>query len=79
MSEILINMSGYGQFRLALDLTDPAQDDNTEVWRATFCDDSSDDCQVVYFEMGEDYEVWDLVNEAIETYRQEIITDEDLD
>lgn len=75
MSEVIVNMSGLGQFTMSLDLIDAAEPDNpdqTEVWRATFCDKSNDDCEIVFFEMGPDYEAWDLIDQAIETYRQEI-------
>jgi hypothetical protein len=74
MSEIIVSLSGLGQFTLSLDLVDqpePSDLDQSEVWRATFCDKQSDDCEVVYFEMGEDYEMWDLIDEAIQTYRME--------
>lgn len=72
MSEIIVNMQGYGSFRMVLDLVDPASEyDSTEVWKASFCDDESNDCQIVYFEMGDDYEAWDLLDEAIQTYRRE--------
>nr|DAW17381.1 MAG TPA: hypothetical protein [Caudoviricetes sp.] len=72
MSEIIVNMEGYRRFRMNLDLIDPAQEDSaTEVWKATFCDEESGDCQVVYYEMSDDYEIWDLIDQAIQTYRQE--------
>jgi uncharacterized protein YrzB (UPF0473 family) len=67
-------MSGIGQFTMTLDLIDqpePNDPDQSEVWRATFCDETSGDCEVVYFEMGTDYEAWDLIDEAIQTYRDE--------
>lgn len=69
-------MSGAGQFTMSLDLVDQPEPDSTdgiEVWRATFCDEDSGDCEMVYFEMGQDYEIWDLINEAIQTYRLEIL------
>ena len=75
MSEIIVNLSGLGQFTMTLDLIDPSNPDDldqVEVWRATFCDDSNDDCDIIFFEMGTDYEAWDLIDEAIQTYRQEI-------
>lgn len=74
MSEIIVNMSGLGQFTMSLDLIDPSNPDDldqVEVWRATFCDQENDDCQIVFFEMGTDYEAWDLIDEAIQTYRNE--------
>lgn len=67
-------MSGIGDFTMSLDLYDPATPEDktqTEVWRATFCDESTNDCDIVYFEVGEDYDAWDLIDEAIQTYRLE--------
>lgn len=61
---------------MTLDLVDsstPDDLDQVEVWRATFCDESNDDCDIVFFEMGEEYEAWDLIDEAIQTYRQELL------
>lgn len=75
MSEIIVNMQGIGKFTMTLDLIDPSNPDDldqVEVWRATFCDDANDDCDIIFFEMGTDYEAWDLIDEAIQTYRQEI-------
>ena len=68
MSEILINLQGYGTAKLALDLMDGC---DVEVWRGVFWDDDDEVLWEVYFEMDADYEVWDLVNEAIHTYRKE--------
>jgi hypothetical protein len=68
MSEILINLQGYGTAKLALDLIDGG---DIEVWRGVFCDDDDEVLWEVYFEMEEDYEIWDVVNEAIHTYRRE--------
>lgn len=76
MSEIIVNMSGYGNFSMDLSLADPSLiNDATEVWQAVFCDKDSGDCETVYFEMNDDYETWDLIDEAIQTYRQEIGSD----
>jgi hypothetical protein len=73
MSDITVNIQGYGQFSLSLDLHDPGE---TEVWSATFTDRISEDEWVVYFEMEDhDYEVWDLIDIAIETYRDEYAQD----
>lgn len=75
MSEIIVNMSGLGKFTMTLDLVDPSDPDDldeVEVWRASFCDEQSDDCEIIYFEMGLDYEAWDLIDQAIQVYRQEI-------
>lgn len=72
MSEFIINVNGVGRFSMSLDLVDPAVDDDTDVWRANFCDDDSGDCTLVFFEMGVDYEVWDLVDAAISAYRSVI-------
>ncbi len=74
MSDITVSMSGIGEFTMSLDIQDPATQDDptqTEVWRATFCDPVTGDCDIVYFEMGPDYEAWDLIDEAIQTYRLE--------
>lgn len=74
MSEIIVNLEGYGQYTLTLSLHDPGE---IEVWAATFTDRLSDDEWTVYFEMEEDdYEIWDLIEVAIETYRDEYSSDE---
>ena len=74
MAEIIVNLEGYGQYALSLSLHDPG---DTEVWSATFTDRLSEDEWTVYFEMPEDdYEVWDLIDVAIETYRDEYSSDE---
>ena len=76
MSEIIVNMSGIGKFTMTLDLVDPCTDEtNTEVWQAKFCDESTDDCQLVFFEIENDYEAWDLIDLAIQSYRDEILPD----
>jgi hypothetical protein len=73
MSEIIVNMSGLGTHSISLDLYDPAPDGEAiDVWVATFCDTTTNDCEMVYFEMDSDGEVWDIINEAIQTYRKEI-------
>jgi hypothetical protein len=74
MAELTVNIEGYGQYRLALSLHDPG---DAEVWLATFTDRLSEDEWTVYFEMPEDdYEVWDLIDVAIETYRDEYKPDQ---
>jgi hypothetical protein len=74
MAEIIVNLEGYGQYTLSLSLHDPG---DIEVWAATFTDRKSEDSWTVYFEMQEDdYEVWDLIEVAIETYRDEYSSDE---
>ena len=74
MAEITVNLEGYGQYTLSLNLHDPGK---TEVWSATFVDRLSEDEWTVYFEIGEDdYEVWDLIDIAIQTYRDEYAQDE---
>jgi hypothetical protein len=79
MSEIIVNMSGLGKFTMTLDLVDPCTDEtNTEVWQAKFCDDTNDDCQIVFFEIDNDYEAWDIIDAAIQTYRDEKLPDENL-
>ena len=74
MSEIIVSMSGIGQYTLSLDIVDPGIDpsDDTEVWRAVFTDQEGHSSWEVYFEMGPDYEAWDLIDEAITAYRQTI-------
>lgn len=73
MAEIKVSMSGFGTFDLTLDIIDPAAEDNdTEVWCGTFCDESTRDCEQVYFEMSDEYELWDLIGEAINTYKDTI-------
>jgi hypothetical protein len=75
MSEIIVNMSGLGKFTMTLDLVDPCHDENIEVWEARFCDESNQDCQWVFFEIENDYEAWDLIDVAIQTYRDEKLPD----
>ena len=76
MSDITVSMSGIGDFTMSLDIHDPAENDNdTEVWRATFCDPSTGDCDIVYFEMDPEYDAWDLIDEAIQTYRLDALPD----
>ena len=72
MSEIIVSMSGIGQYTLNLDIVDPGldSDDNIEVWRAVFTDKEDHSSWEVYFEMGSDYEAWDLIDEAITAYRE---------
>lgn len=77
MSEIIVNLSGYGNYSIKLDLCEPAPEgQTTDVWVATFCDSKTQDCELVYFEMDGEYEPWDIINEAIETYRVEISLDD---
>lgn len=76
MSEITVSVLGGSKFKMTLDLVDPANPDEldqVEVWRASFCDEDTDDCDIIFFEMGTDYEAWDLIDEAIRAYREEII------
>ena len=74
MADITVNLEGYGQYTLSLSLHDPG---DVEVWGATFVDRLSEDEWTVYFEMeSHDYEVWDLIDVAIETYRDEFAQDE---
>jgi hypothetical protein len=73
MSEIKVDLIGYGSHTINLDIHDPAtQEWNKDVWKATFCDLSTGDCQLIYFEADEDCEQWDIIDEAIQTYRKEI-------
>lgn len=74
MAEIIVNLEGYGQYTLGLSLHDPGE---TEVWSALFTDRESEDEWTVFFEMEEDdYEIWDLIEVAIETYRDEYSSEE---
>lgn len=70
-------MSGLGKFTMTLDLVDPCldEDDDMEVWQAVFCDDATQDCQLVFFEIKNDYEAWDIIDAAIQTYRDERLPD----
>lgn len=73
MSEIIVSMSGIGQYTLDLHIVDPgADDDSIEVWRAIFTDKEGGASWDVYFEMGPEYEIWDLIDEAITAYRDSI-------
>jgi hypothetical protein len=77
MSELIVSIEGYGSYTLSLDLHDPGE---TEVWSATFSEQDATDQWTVFFEMDEgDYEVWDLIDVAIETYRDEYTPDENQD
>jgi hypothetical protein len=77
MADITVNLEGYGQYTLTLNLHDPGK---IEVWSGTFTDRLSEDEWTVFFEMDEDdYEVWDLIDVAIETYRDEYTPDENQD
>lgn len=70
MSEILVSMSGSGTHTLDLSIVDPGLDDDSiEVWRAIFSEQEGDSHWEVYFEMSPDYEIWDLIDEAISAYR----------
>jgi hypothetical protein len=75
MSEILITLDGYGRATLSLDLVDAAGENEIEVWRGIFKEDNDapETLWEVYFEMDPTigYEVWDLINEAIYTYKME--------
>lgn len=68
-----MSMSGVGQYSLDLSIVDSGvEDDSTEVWRAIFTDKEDGEKWEVYFEMGPDYEVWDLIDTAITAYRDTI-------
>lgn len=73
MSEIIVSMSGLGSYTLDLSLVDAGEsDESVEVWRALFSDRDGDSHWEVYFEMTPDYEIWDLIDEAITAYRETI-------
>jgi hypothetical protein len=40
-----------------------------EVWRGIFIEKEDNSQWEVYFEMSPDYEIWDIVEMAIESYR----------
>lgn len=78
MSEIIVSMSGVGQYSLDLSIVDSGlEEDSIEVWRAIFTDKEDGEKWEVYFEMGPDYEVWDLIDTAITAYRDTIDPVED--
>lgn len=71
MAELIVSMDGYPTTRLGLELYDAG--DDVEVWRGVFFEDAHLDTIEVYFEvMDLEYEIWDLVNLAIEAYKQEV-------
>ena len=80
MSIIEVSLEGYGRAHLCLDLMeDYTEPDGIEVWRATFneineFDKDPENLWVVFFEMNsrDGYEQWDLISEAIETYKMEV-------
>lgn len=73
MSELIVSVSGMGQYALELSLVDAgAEDETVEVWRGIFIEREGDSQWEVYFEMGSEYEIWDLVQMAIESYRASI-------
>lgn len=76
-AKILVNVDGYGTSAISLDLIDPAEPDSpAEVWCARFTEEAHPDEIVaeVYFEMEAfDYELWDLVNAALDAYNAETL------
>lgn len=80
MSIIEVSLEGYGRAHLCLDLMeDLTESDGVEVWRAAFneiseFDEDPENLWVVFFEMNsrDGYEQWDLISEAIETYKMEV-------
>jgi hypothetical protein len=75
-AKILVNVDGFGTSVIKLDLVDPsAPYDHTEVWCARFTEEARPDEVIseVYFEMTAfEYELWDLVNAALEAYHAEV-------
>lgn len=75
-AKILVNVDGFGTSAISLDLIDPAdQHDYTEVWCARFTEEAHPEEVIseVYFEMTAfEYELWDLVNKALEAYHAEV-------
>ncbi len=76
-AKILVNVDGFSTSAISLDLIDPARpEDDVEVWCARFTEEAHPDEIIaeVYFEMNAfDYELWDLVNSAVEAYRLETL------
>jgi hypothetical protein len=74
-ARILVNIDGYGTAEMNLELVDPPTlDDTAEVWRASFTEREHphEIISEVYFEMDDsDYEIWDLVNSALQSYLDE--------
>jgi hypothetical protein len=74
-ARILVNIDGLGTAEMSLELHDPPTPlDPVEVWRAVFteAEHPNEIIAEIYFEMpGDDYEIWDLVNEALQTYLDE--------
>ena len=75
MAEISVNIEGYGRAKLSLDIVDSIEGEDIEVWRGIFLEDEDhpETLWEVYFEMNSanGYEVLDLINEAIYTYKLE--------
>ena len=76
-AKILVNVDGFSTSVISLDLVDPGTSgDVVEVWCARFTEEAHPDEIIaeVYFEMTAfDYELWDLVNSAVEAYRLETL------
>lgn len=78
MSIIEVSLEGYGKAHLCLDLVeDYTEPDGVEVWRGVFSEVSDFEGETlwtVFFEMDsrDGYESWDLISEAIETYKMEV-------
>lgn len=73
MSDVTVKIEGYGEAKLSIDLVDTGEE--IEVWRGVFAEtgDNPEVLWEVYFEMdpNSDYEIFDLINEAIYTYKLE--------
>lgn len=75
MSEVTVTLEDYGKAHLALELVDPGEEGDVEVWHGIFSEeeDASETLWEVYFEMdpSSDYDKFDLISEAIYTYKLE--------
>lgn len=76
-ARILVNVDGFATSAISLDLVDPADASSpVEVWCARFTEEAHplEVIAEVYFEMDAfDYELWDLVNCALEAYHGEVV------
>ena len=67
----MVTLEDYGKANLALELVDSGDAGDIEVWHGIFSE--GDDLWEVYFEMdpSTDYDKFDLISEAIYTYKLE--------
>lgn len=73
MAELTVNISGTEQYTLQLSIYDSDQDQTVDVWKGIFTDTKTGDSYEVYFEAEADgLEIWDIIDLAIEVYRDSI-------